>query len=173
MASDLEDGDGDVGGNDDGVEGDVRGSDHARGGRGQRVRRRLDDSDELEYGYRRSRRRTSYENRGSSSLTPAQIMEQETYYRYAEEAVERVVFILHLVLLHQASYVALRSLVGQWCGVSVANVASVVETARVKMKQMLDAVHHLLFVLRWIQALGEIALLHAEDLTVFICSRQN
>ena len=43
MASDLEDGDGDVGGNDDGVEGDVRGSDHARGGRGQRVRRRLDD----------------------------------------------------------------------------------------------------------------------------------
>ena len=72
MASDREDGDGDVGGNDDGVKGDVRGSDHARGGRGQRVRRRLDDSDELEYGYRRSRRRTSYENRGSSSLTPAQ-----------------------------------------------------------------------------------------------------
>ena len=126
MASDLEDGDGDVGGNDDGVEGDVRGSDHARGGRGQRVRRRLDDSDELEYGYRRSRRRTSYENRGSSSLTPAQIMEQETYYRYAEEAVERVVFILHLILLHQASYVALRSLVGRWSGVSAANVASVV-----------------------------------------------
>jgi hypothetical protein len=75
-------------------------------------------------------------------------MEQETYYRYAEEAVERVVFILHLVLLHQASYVALRSLVGRWSGVSAANVASVVETARAKMKRMLDAVHHLLFVLR-------------------------
>ena len=42
MASDREDGDGGVRGNDDG-------SDHARGGRGQRVRRRLDDSDELEY----------------------------------------------------------------------------------------------------------------------------
>ena len=94
-------------------------------------------------------------------------MEQETYYRYAEEAVERVVFILHLVLLHQASYVALRSLVGRWSGVSAANVArSVVETARAKMKRMLDAVHHLLFVLRWIQALGEIALLHTEDFTV-------
>ena len=75
-------------------------------------------------------------------------MEQETYYRYAEEAVERVVFILHFVLLHQASYVALRSLVGRWSGVSVVNVASVVETARAKMKRMLDAVHHLLFVLR-------------------------
>jgi len=102
-------------------------------------------------------------------------MEQETYYRYAEEAVERVVFILHLVLLilHKASYVALRSLVGRWSGVSVANVASVVKTARAKMKWMLDAVHHLLFVLRWIWALGEIALLHAEDLTVFIRRRQN
>ncbi len=52
MASDREDGNGGVGGNNDGVEGDVRGSDHARGGRGQRVRRRLDESDELEYGYR-------------------------------------------------------------------------------------------------------------------------
>ena len=31
MASDREDGDGDVGGNEDSVEGDVRGSDHARG----------------------------------------------------------------------------------------------------------------------------------------------
>jgi len=38
---------------------------------------------------------------------------------------------------------------------------------------MLDAVHHLLFILRWIRALGDIALLHAEDLTVFIRRRQN
>jgi hypothetical protein len=44
--------------------------------------------DEVQYGYRRSRRRTSYEYRGSSSLTPTQIMEQETYYRYAEVVVQ-------------------------------------------------------------------------------------
>ena len=134
MASDREDGDGDIGGNNDGVEGNVRGSDHGRGGRGQHVRRRLDDSDELEYGYRRSHRRTLYENRGLSSLTPAQIMKQEISYRHVQEAVERVVFILLLVLLHQASYVTLCLLVGRWSGVSVANVASVVETARAKMK---------------------------------------
>jgi hypothetical protein len=34
--------------------------------------------DEVQYGYRRSRRQTSYEYLGSSLLTPAQIMEQET-----------------------------------------------------------------------------------------------
>ncbi len=48
-----------------------------------------DDDAEIQYGYRRSRRKTSYEYWGSSSLTPAQIMEQETYYRYAEVAVQR------------------------------------------------------------------------------------
>jgi len=69
MSSDREDGDGNVGGNDDGVEGDVRGSDHARGGRGQRVRWRLDDSDELEYGYHRSQQRTTYEL-GVRALSP-------------------------------------------------------------------------------------------------------
>ncbi len=67
-----------------------------------------DDAD-IQYGYRRSRRRTLYEYRGSSSLTPTQIMEQETYYRYAEVAVQRVTYILQLILLHQALYVSLRA----------------------------------------------------------------
>jgi hypothetical protein len=46
-----------------------------------------DDDADIQYGYHRSWWRTSYEYRGSSLLTPAQIMEQETYYRYAEVAV--------------------------------------------------------------------------------------
>jgi hypothetical protein len=163
----------DVEGNDNDVDDDVnmnndRDGDDPKGRRGQRVWQRPgghDDNDKIEYGYRRSRRRMSYKNRCSSSHTPAQIMEQETYYyRYAKLAVERVVFILHLVLLNQATYVALCSLVGQWSGVSVANVASVVKAARAKMKRSMGAVHHLLFVVRWIRAHGKIALLHAEDL---------
>jgi hypothetical protein len=52
------------------------------------------DDANIQYGYRRSRKRTSYEYRGSSSLTPAQIMEQETYYRYAEVAVQRITYRL-------------------------------------------------------------------------------
>jgi hypothetical protein len=47
------------------------------------------EDNELEYGNWDSRRRTSYEQRGSSSLTPAQIMEQESYYDYATKAFER------------------------------------------------------------------------------------
>jgi hypothetical protein len=71
-----------------------------------------DDDAKIQYGYCRSRRRTSCEYRGSSLLTPAQIMEQETYYRYAEVAVQHVTYILQLILLHQALYVTLRATIG-------------------------------------------------------------
>lgn len=38
-------------------------------------------------------------------------MEQDTYYRYAEVAVERVTYILQLILLHRVSYFSLRALI--------------------------------------------------------------
>ncbi len=49
--------------------------------------------------------------------------------------------------------------------------ANAIELARAKMQQIMDAINRLFFVLRWIQSHGEIALLYAEDLTVFICRR--
>jgi hypothetical protein len=91
-----------------------------------------DDDAEIQYGYCRSRRRTSYEYRGSSLLTPAQIMEQEAYYRYAEVAVQRVTYILQLILLHQASYVTLRATLGQWSGID--SMTSAIAFAREKMR---------------------------------------
>jgi hypothetical protein len=36
-----------------------------------------DDEEEIEYGFCRSRRATSFQNRDSSSLSPAQVMQQE------------------------------------------------------------------------------------------------
>jgi hypothetical protein len=71
-----------------------------------------DDDADILYGYRRSWRRTLYVYRGSCLLTPAQIMEQETYYRYAEVAVQCVTYILQLILLHQALYVTFHKLMG-------------------------------------------------------------
>ena len=141
---------------------------------GQRVRRRRDghDSDaDIEYGYRMSRRRTSYEHRGSSSLTPAQIMEQETHYRYAEVAIQRVAYILQLILLHQASYVHLRLTIRQWSVISAVSVAGAIESARERMQHIIVAVNRIFFAARWIRGHGEIALLYAEDLTTFIRRR--
>ncbi len=93
------------------------GGENARERRGQRVRQRHsshshNNNDDIEYGYHWLRRRAMDENCGLSSLTPAQIMEQETYYRFAGVVIHCVVYILQLVLLHQASCVHLRVLIG-------------------------------------------------------------
>ncbi len=142
---------------DDDVIDEARGESARGERRGQRVRQRHHDHDsdaEIEYGYRRSRRRTSYKHRGSSSLIPAQIIEQETYYRYAEVAIQHVAYILQLILLHQASYVSLRSMIGQWNVASAVSVASAIEWAREKMQQIIDAVNRLFFLVRWIRGHG-------------------
>ncbi len=75
--------------------------------RGQRVQQchgSHNDNDKIEYGYCRSQWKTTCKNSCSSTLTPPQIMEQETYYRYAKVVSQWVVHILQLILLHQASY---------------------------------------------------------------------
>jgi hypothetical protein len=120
----------------------------------------------IQYGYRRSWRRTSYEYRGSSSLTPAQIMKQEMYYRYAEVAVQRVTYILQLIYLHQASYVSLRASIGRWS--SVASMERTIAIAHERIEKIMAAVNRMFFVARWIRAHGEVTLLYAEDLTVFV-----
>jgi hypothetical protein len=92
-------------------------------------------------------------------------MEQESYYDYATMAFERSMYFLRLIVLHRAV------LVGRWSVSNVASAASVVEAARAKMKRIMDAVHRLFFVLQWIRGHGEVALLYAEDLTVYVCRR--
>ncbi len=61
------------------------------------------NEDHLQYGWRNTRRRTSYKHRGTSSLTPAQVMDQDTYYGYAWMSLVQGMYMFHLVLLHLAS----------------------------------------------------------------------
>ena len=58
-----------------------------------------DEYPQLQYGLRNTRRRTSYEHRGTSSLTPAQVMDQDTYYGYAWMSLVQGMYMLHLVLI--------------------------------------------------------------------------
>ena len=128
-----------------------------------------EDPDIIQYGYRTSRRRTPHEYRGSSSLTPAQIMEQETYYRYAEVAVQHVTYILQLILLYKASYVSLCASITRLSG--IASMEGAVAIAREKFERIMAAVNWLFILVRWTKAHGEVALLYAEDLAIFIRRR--
>jgi hypothetical protein len=96
-------------------------------------------------------------------------MEQETYYRYAKVAMQSVPYILQLIIFHQASYVSLRASITRWSG--IASMAHTVAIACEKVKKIMAAVNWLLLLVRWIQAHSKVALLYADDLTVFVCRR--
>ena len=69
-----------------------------------------DGSEELQYGWRNTRCCTAYEHRGTSSLTPAEVMDRQTYYGYARMSLVQGMNVLQLVLLHLASYLRLLAL---------------------------------------------------------------
>jgi hypothetical protein len=72
--------------------------------------------------------------------------------------------IFHLVLLHLASYLRLRWLLDQ-VGNSTGYYSSSTWT---KMEGIKVCVDKLIFLIHWIFAHGEIALLHAKDLSIYV-----
>jgi hypothetical protein len=94
-------------------------------------------------------------------------MDQDTYYGYACVSLMQGMHLLHLVLIHLASYLRLRwfvDRVGDHTGNYTASI-------RAKMTSIRDCVDSLLFLIRWVLAHGEIALLRAEDLSIYVRRR--
>jgi hypothetical protein len=118
----------------------------------------------LQYSWRNTRQFTPYKHRRTSSLTPAQIMDQQTYYGYAWTSLAQGMHIFHLVLLHLASYLRLRWFL-DWMGDSTGYYFTSIWT---KMESIKVCVDKVLFLMHWILAHGEIALLQAEDLSIYV-----
>jgi hypothetical protein len=75
--------------------------------------------------------------------------------------------VLQLVLLHLASYLRLCLFLG-WIGHSMENYAS---TIWAEMQDIKDCTETLFFHIRWILGNGEVALLYAKDLSVYVWRR--
>jgi hypothetical protein len=123
------------------------------------------NKDHLQYGWRNTHWRTSYEHRGTSSLTLAQVIDQDTYYGYAWMSFVQGMNMFHLMLLHLASYLCLRWFVN-WMGNPTGNYTS---STQAKMQSIRDCVDRPFFLIRWVLAHGEILLLCAEDLSIYVC----
>ena len=130
-----------------------------------------DDEEEIQYGIRRSRRATSFQYRDSSSISPAQIMEQEVYYEATEGALEEGVFIAQLIILLLGMYSHFRAMVGRLLIRGDAVMADIVSAARVKMLRVKNTLEKIVLLLRWTMAYAELAFLYAEDQSVFIRRR--
>lgn len=137
----------------------------------RRRRRGRESDDDIEYGFRRSRRRTSYHYRAQSSLTPAQMMERDIFYQHSEISLHMAMcygYVMSgLFTLHQYY----QTLVGQYEFMG-AQMASYVTSLRNHMQSIMSILSQLVFISSWITCLGEMCLLYAEDLTVYIRRRR-
>jgi hypothetical protein len=94
-------------------------------------------------------------------------MDRQTYYGYAWMSLMQGMNVLQLVLLHLASYLRLHLFLDR-IGHSMENYASAIWA---KMQDIKDCAETLFFHIRWILGNGEIGLLYAKDLHVYIWRR--
>ena len=136
------------------------------------------EEDDVEYGIRRSRRNTSYHYRDSSSLAPAQIMEQEVHYHYATISLDIAYKIMRIIcLLATAQHLltailrrseSLRNQINHTAAERWDRLLSDIQLIMCRIKVHADL---LLFYVEWVKAVGEVSLLYAEDLSVFVRRR--
>ena len=93
-------------------------------------------------------------------------MEQEVYYLFAEDALERGTLMAHLLVLILGIYNRLYGKIVCWIGYDF--ITAAVNAQRVQIKSIMQ---QLILLITWTRAYGEMALLYAEDLTVFIRQR--
>lgn len=146
-------------------------TDHHRGHRRRFSNSEQDDVDETEYGIRRTRRNTAWVYRDSSSLTPAQIMEQEVYYQSAEDALYVCIQIIQMISQISLGLQAIRNIIQSFQYFHLTTSTYFLHYCREFSAKLKQAIHHLMFLLSWVRSYGEIAILYAEDLTVFIRRR--
>ena len=128
----------------------------------------MSDTD-VQYGIRRSRRNTSHQYRDSSSLNPGDRMEQEVYYENAEISVEESLIIMHMIVLLSALHLRASSILRNLQNMN--GIQSVLDYFRNMINSIKIKIDRLFLVVSFLRAHGELALLRAEDLTVYIRRR--
>ena len=98
-------------------------------------------------------------------------MDQKVYYVSAEDAIEKCIHIA-LVIFHLfIMYNHLEKIFHHWLRLGNEIIADAVASVQSKMKRIKDIIGALLLLMRWTSALGEISLLYAKDLSIFISQR--
>ena len=94
-------------------------------------------------------------------------MEQEVYYDFAEEILERANHISQIIVFLVTIYYYYNAMIGRLTSFGNSITDSIVQ-ARKKLELIKKVIDRLSFLLSWISSYGELAFLYAEDLTVYI-----
>ena len=122
---------------------------------------------EVEHGIRHSRRLTHFTRRDSSALYPAQMMEAEVHYNFAENAALDSLHLLEILLLLLPHHQPFSIIMASWQQIQGIGI-EVLKSPKEKIQQLRKSMDPLLLLMRWISCYGEMAMLYAEDLTVFV-----
>ncbi len=144
-------------------------TEHHRGSRRRSSNSEQDDVDEIEYGIQRTQRNYAWVYHDSSSLTPAQILEQEVYYQSAKDSLYDCIQIIQMFSLISFCLQALQSIIQLFQYFHQTPLTYSLHFCQEFSAKLKKAIHHLMFLLSWIISYGEIAILCAEYLTVVIC----
>jgi hypothetical protein len=98
-------------------------------------------------------------------------MDQEVYYNIAKDTMVQCVLLLQMMVTILNAHHFLLAFVVRWQETIDTGIVDAVAAVHVKVQEGTKMMYKLLLLLRWVKAYGEIALLYAEDLTVFICHR--
>ena len=122
---------------------------------GRRSRQAPDDEEDIEFGIRRSRRRTSYYYRASSSVSPVDIMMRELFFSQCEDFLSQSLIIGQVIALSLIIYNALKR-----------NQSSLLRN-NFTMQSLERMVERLFTLLEWTRYYAELSLLYAANLTVY------
>ena len=126
------------------------------------------DSDvEVEYGVRRSRRRTNFLCRDSSSLYLVQFIDIEVYLAAAQFALSTTTHLLPILSFFITLYNVKMSAYRAWERTTrqVAVMGAMLREDLIYISSSLTELH---FLLSWIGACGELPLLYVDDLTYYV-----
>ena len=97
-------------------------------------------------------------------------MEQGVYYGCAEDALQRSIYLVHIITLLFTLYNYYNKIITRWQTLG-GRVTNFITGVQEKLQRIRDRLDSLLFLFSWVKTYGELALLYAEDLSVFIRRR--
>lgn len=143
---------------------------HSRGREGAQDGGGDDEEEEIQYGFRRERRATSYHYRDSSSLSPAQMMEREVCYQFAGDMLTECILMIQIMSLVFTMYTRYQTILRRLLMIGD-TVAGAIAAAQARIQLFKEKMETLILIFTWLKANGELALLRAEDLSIYIRRR--
>jgi hypothetical protein len=126
-----------------------------------------DNEDDIEYGFHITKCSTSYKYCDSSSLNPAQIMEQEVYYENAEISMNLSLQNIQIISIFLPLFNQYNAVLHHWL-----QLQTLIEHALSSLLSIVPSIKNhivkLTLFLQWTNSYVEMALLYAEDISVFI-----